>query len=361
MSKIRVLIVEDSPVVAELLKHIIGGDPRFSVVGVAGSAEKALAMMKTLRPDVISLDIRLPGMNGLDATLRIMSTQPTPIVVVAANVESDELNIAMNALRAGALAVVEKPVGTSHQDYEVIAHHIRTQLAIMSQVKVVRQSARRLSFGSASPAPPQAVKPLPDSARPSQRVKMVGIVASTGGPNALSQILGALPADFPAPILVVQHMTASFVDGFASWLDSQTPLAVRILDHRQEPEPGVVYLPPADRHLVLRRGHLVADAGAAVSNQRPSGTVLFQSMARELGAAGLGVLLTGMGADGAEGLLQMRRAGAYTLAEDASTAVVFGMPAVAKDLGAVCEQLPLPRVAARIMDLAGDGAAAVAS
>ncbi len=355
MKKIRVLIVEDSPVVTELLRYIIGSDDRFAVVGTADSAERALEMVERLRPDVISLDIRLPGMNGLDATLKVMSTHPTPIVVVSANVESDELNIAMNALRAGALAVVEKPVGTSHRDYDSVAQHIRTQLAIMSQVKVVRQGRRNLSFGS---TPPPPVARLPAAERPSTRVRMVGVVASTGGPNALSQLLGALPADFEAPILLVQHMTASFVEGFVSWLDQQTRLTVRMVRHTQEPEPGVVHVPPPDRHLVIRGGLLAVDAGPPQHNQRPSGTVLLQSMADDLGPAGLGVLLTGMGADGAEGLLRMRDAGAFTIAEDATTAVVYGMPAVAARLGAVCEQLPLPRIAGRLLDLVSDGATA---
>lgn len=353
MNKIRVMIVEDSAVVRILLQHIIGSDPRFEIASMVESAEEALASLDRIKPDVISLDIRLPGMNGLDATLRIMSTKPTPIVVVAASVEGDELNIAMNALRAGAVAVVEKPVGTSHEDYETVAKHLCNQLAIMSQVKVVRQGVRRgLSFGTPTlePVPPPPPPPPPVQ-KPPAAIAMVGIVASTGGPNALSRVLGELPADFPVPILLVQHITASFLDGFVSWLDGLTRLKVKIAAPGEEPLPGHVYVPPVDRHLELRGGKLWHGRGDEVSSQRPSGTVLFQSLARELGARAVGVLLTGMGTDGAQGLLDMRRAGAYTIAEDASTAVVYGMPAVAVELGAVNESLPLPTVAKRLVDL----------
>lgn len=350
MKKTRVLVVEDSAVVRTLLIHIIESDPRLQLAAAVATAEEALEMLERVKPDVISLDIRLPGMNGLDATLQIMATHPTPIVVVAANVEHDELNIAMNALRAGALTVVEKPVGTTHEDYGRLAQHLRTQLAIMSEVKVVRQGIRRrLSFGSAMPeaAPPRVERP--------GSIDIVGIAASTGGPNALSRVLGELPKSFPLPVLLVQHMTPSFVEGFVGWLDGLSALKVKIARHTEEPQPGTVYVPPPDRHLELRNGRLWISSAAPVSSQRPSGTVLFRSLAQEKGPQALGVVLTGMGSDGADGLLEMRRAGAYTIAEDQSTAVVYGMPGVAAQIGAVREQLPLAAIAPRLCQLAGLG------
>ena len=351
MSKrIRVLIIEDSLVVRELLAHIIGDDTRFAIVGMASSAEEGLAMLDRTEPDVISLDIRLPGMNGLDATLRIMSTRPTPIVVVSASVESDDLNIAMNALKAGALTVVEKPVGTSHQTYKTIARHICDTLALMSRVKVVRQGLRRnLSFGNAPPVGDD--RGAADAPARRSPIRMLGLVASTGGPSALSRILAELPADFPVPILLVQHITDIFLEGFVTWLDGMGPLKVKLAEPGEMPLPGHVYVPPADRHLGIAHGALSVFLDGAVSGQRPSGTVLFKQMARDLGAGGLGVLLTGMGTDGAEGLLAMRRAGGYTIAEDRSTAVVYGMPAAAEQLGAACEMLPLPTIAGRIRQL----------
>jgi two-component system chemotaxis response regulator CheB len=352
MSKIRVLIVEDSLVVRELLKHIIGSDPRFDILAAVDSAEACLKLLETQQPDVISLDIRLPGMNGLDATLRIMATNPTPIVVVAAQVDDDELNIAMNALRAGALSVVEKPVGVKHTDFEAMAAHLCTQLAIMSQVKVVRQGIDRgLNFGHSEPAPTdrrtKVVAP--------GTYTMVGMTASTGGPQALVQVLGGLGPDFPLPILLVQHITSSFLEGFVHWLEGATPFKVRIANEDEMPRPGFVYVAPVDRHLTLIHQRLAISDGPPVCNQKPSGTVLFESMAREVGKNAIGVVLTGMGSDGADGLLLMRKAGAYTIAEDSSTSVVYGMPAAAAALGAAREMLPLGDVAPRLRGLAGFG------
>ncbi|WP_096700881.1 chemotaxis protein CheB [Magnetospirillum sp. 15-1] len=344
--KIKVLIVEDSLVVRELLNHIIGSDGRFEVLAAVTSAEECLEQLETLQPDVISLDIRLPGMNGLDATLKIMARRPTPIVVVAAQVDDNELNIAMNALRAGALSVVEKPVGVTNAGYETMAAKICTQLAIMSQVQVVRQGiSRGLNFGSdETPA-----RPSPGRAG---SYSMVGIVASTGGPQALVQLLGGLGADFPLPILLVQHITSSFLEGFVTWLSGATPFEVRIAADDEKPLPGRVYVAPADRHLGLVHGHLSILDSPAVCNQKPSGTVLFSAMARDLGKHGIGVVLTGMGSDGSDGLLQMADKGAYTIVEDASTCVVNGMPAAAAKLGGARETLPLPAIASRLRDLA---------
>jgi two-component system, chemotaxis family, protein-glutamate methylesterase/glutaminase len=183
----------------------------------------------------------------------------------------------------------------------------------------------------------------------------VGMVASTGGPNALAKVLGGLPPDFPLPILVVQHMTASFLEGFAAWLGTVSSLPVELARAGGTPEAGRVYVAPGDRHLCLRAGQLFLDAGTPVSAQRPSGTVLFQSMARSVGSAALGVLLTGMGEDGAEGLREIRRAGGYTIAEDESTAVVYGMPAAAAQLAAVSESLPLHAIAPRLLSLTAPG------
>ncbi len=345
MSKIRVLIVEDSLVVRELLKHIIGSDARFDVVAAVESAEEGLALLDVVEPDIISLDIRLPGMNGLDATLQIMARRPTPIVVVAANVDDDELNIAMNALRAGALAVVEKPVGVTNAAFESMARHLCTQLAIMSQVKVVRQGIDRgLRFGTAAP---------PVSARPAKGYSMMGIVSSTGGPQALVQLLGSMGSGFPLPVLLVQHITSSFLEGFVSWLSGVTPFDVRIAQEGETPEAGRVYVPPPDRHMALQGGRLAILDSPPLHSQKPSGSILLASMAKDVGRRGIGVILTGMGSDGADGMAEMHKAGAHTIAEDESTCVVYGMPAAAAKLGAVKEMLPLHQIAPRLLQLTG--------
>jgi two-component system chemotaxis response regulator CheB len=351
-SRVRVMVVEDSLVVRQLLAHIIASDPRLVVAAAVGSAEEALREIGRVRPDVISMDIRLPGMDGLEATRRIMSEQPTPIVVIADSIEDSSLKISMNALRAGALTVVEKPVGLSTTGYAAIASTICTQLYIMSQVPVVRQrSFAPWREAQASPAPRH--EPEWSPARPS----IMGIAASTGGPPALAKVLSALPRDFPLPVLLVQHMGAPFMEGFASWLNGLVPLEVRLAQDQEIPTPGRVYVAPGDRHLLLSpAGTLKVSAEPPFGNQRPSATLLFQSMARSAGRRSLGVILTGMGEDGAQGLVEMRQAGGYAVAEDESTAVVYGMPAAAARLGGASVSLPLDLIAPRILRLArGEG------
>jgi two-component system, chemotaxis family, protein-glutamate methylesterase/glutaminase len=302
-------------------------------------------MLDGVSPDVIAMDIRLPGMDGLEATRRIMSKRPVPIVVVASAIESGAWNtIPMEALRAGALTVLEKPAGTSNIEYQALAERLCTQLFIMSQVKLVKRNGDREYRGAK-----QRIAPSWASGR--DGFEMLGVVCSTGGPSALITLLGALGPAFPLPILLVQHMTAGFLAGFAAWLEDVGPFSVTLVEDGCRPAAGRLYMAPAERHLRLEAGRLWLDAGDLISFQRPSGTVLFQSMARDLGAKALGVLLTGMGDDGASGLLDIRRSGGYTIAEDESTAVVYGMPAAAVRNGAVCESLPLPAIAPRVLEL----------
>lgn len=352
MKKIRVMIVEDSAVVRQFLQHIVGGDPRLEVVAAVDSAEKALRLLEPLSPDVISMDIHLPGMSGLEATQRIMQRKPTPIVVVSGTMDSGEPKQSMHALRAGALAVVEKPVGTHHHDYDMLADRLCTQLAIMSQVNVIRQRFNGQRRPPVQPSQNATSIPAVDSGREvSSQFSVLGLVASTGGPGALQTLLPALGADFPLPIVLVQHIMASFHDGFVGWLNEICPLPVCTATGLQRLQPGHVYVAPAERHLEVRGSSLSLPASEAVCGQRPSGTVLFQSMARTLGTRALAVLLTGMGEDGAAGLEEIRQAGGYTIAEDESTAVVYGMPAAAVRRRAVCESLPLFDIGPRIREL----------
>lgn len=349
---VRVMIVEDSLVLRQFLENVINEDSRLQVVAATASAEEALRLLDEVKPDVISMDIRLPGMNGLDATRRIMRERPTPIVVLSASIDNESLKISMEALKAGALTVLEKPPGTGHAEYATVARTLCTQLYIMSQVKVVRQRLTRIGKSA-----PMAVPGLTPAfvRETSGGIRMVGMAASTGGPKVLHAILNGLPADFPLPILLVQHMGESFMDGFATWLDNNCPQHVVIATNGAVPEAGTVYVAPGNRHLAVNGGSLRVVDGEAVSGQRPSGTVLFESMAHALGPRGLGVVLTGMGEDGATGLLALRQAGGFTIAEEKSTAVVYGMPAAAANLGAACVQLPFDAIAGRIIKQVANG------
>ncbi len=339
------MIVEDSAVVRTLLTHIINADPRLTVALAVASAEEALEVLEEVKPDVISMDIRLPGIDGLDATRRIMAEHPTPIVVIADSVE-DSLKISLNALRAGALTVVEKPAGLASQAYDALADDIRTQLYIMSSVPVIRQRP----IGGI--APPKIVSTSLDTP-PFKKMSVLGLAASTGGPPALAKVIGALSADFPAPVLVVQHMGAPFMEGFASWLGGLTQMPVSIARAGELAEPGRVYVAPGDRHLALRTGRtLMVTEAPPVGGQRPSANVLFQSLARTAGPNAVGVLLTGMGEDGAKGLLELRQAGGCTITEHESSAVVYGMPAAAVRMGASRASLPLDMIGPRLLQMA---------
>jgi two-component system chemotaxis response regulator CheB len=340
MKPIRVLIVEDSAVVREHLRRIISADRRLQVAGMAASGEEALAVIDQVSPDVITMDIQLPGIQGFEATRRIMSHRPTPIVVVS-GVGSAEVSLTMRALKAGALSVVEKPAAVTHRDYEAMASHLCMQLAIMSEVKVVRQRPQPFT-GMA--------KELPAA---SNLYRILGVATSTGGPGALMELLTGLGAGFPLPIVVVQHMTPGFMEGFASWLAGVTPSPLEVMERRTLLAPGRVYLAPCHRHLIIEGAFAALDDSPPIGSHRPSADMMFSSMARTAGAAGIGVLLTGMGEDGAAGLRELRGSGGYTIAEDESSAVVYGMPAAAVRIGGASESLPLSDIAPRIRELTG--------
>lgn len=340
------MIVEDSLVVRQLLAHIIGRDPRFTVAAAVASAEEALSEIGRVKPDVISMDIRLPGIDGLEATRRIMSEQPTPIVVIADSVEDQSLKISMNALRAGALSVVEKPVGLASSGYERIAETITTQLYIMSSVPVIR----RRNF---SPAPTAGSVATVSPRTSFARLSYLALAASTGGPPALAKVFESLPTDFDAAVFVVQHMGAAFMEGFAAWLGGLSPLPVTLAQDGAVAQPSQVYVAPGDRHLAIESGGVMRLlTSAPVSSQRPSANILFSSLARVAGPNTAGVLLTGMGEDGAQGLLELRRAGGYTIAEHQSSAIVYGMPAAAVRLKAARDVLPLDAIGPRLVQLA---------
>lgn len=340
---IRVLVVDDSPTIRALLTQLLESDAGIRVVGSAADGEAAVQQALALRPNLITMDIRMPRMDGFEATRRIMEVQPTPIIVVSASVEAPDLRITFNAMSAGALDVIEKPSGGSPDDLVSLRDKLVRTVKLMAEVKVVRRRPARLT----------GALELPASGRSFVSPAVVVIGASTGGPAALNTVLRQLPADFRLPVVVVQHMAAGFTQGLVDWLRLDSRLPVRVARHGQHLANGEVYFAEEGQHLVfLERGVLGRDSSPPVSHVRPSATVLFRSAAATYGAEALGVLLTGMGDDGAQGLLAIRDKGGLTLAQDAATSVVYGMPRVAAELGAARYVLALEKIAPTLAQLA---------
>jgi two-component system chemotaxis response regulator CheB len=355
MAKIRVLVVEDSLTVRRHIVDVLAGDPDLEVIGEATDGKQAIELCQALRPDVVTLDMILPVMSGLAATEYIMAYCPTPILVVSASTNRGELYKTYEAMAAGALDVLDKPTDASPDG--VWERKLIATVKLIARIKVITHPRARLeTIGQRPPQPARATAEVPLAGR-SPRLIAIGV--STGGPAALVEILGALPADFPIPIAVVLHIGTLFASAFADWLDGQSRLAVAYA-RDGEPLPaagaGRVVMASPDRHLVLDRGRFRLTDDAERHFCRPSVDVLFHSLARELGGDCAACLLTGMGRDGADGLLAIRRAGGRTIAQDESTSVVFGMPREAILLGAAEQVLPLDRVAPALIALAEAGA-----
>lgn len=331
---IRVLLVDDSPSFRMLARATMEAFPELVLAGEASDGLEAVERTLALQPDVIVMDVQMPGIDGLEATRRIMARAPAPVVIVSTTSPGD-VHVSISALGAGALAALPKPPGVGHPEHEAAWRALWRTVRSMAGVRVVRRW-RRGSLTSELA-----------SERPVRRPEVVAMAASTGGPAALAAVLAALPGDLAAPVLVVQHIASGFVPGLARWLDSAGPLAVKVAEEDEPLVPGTVYLAPTDRHLEVDPARRVAKLGVgpARGGFRPSATVLFESVARAWGDAAMGVILTGMGRDGVDGLRTLRDAGGRVVAQDEATSVVYGMPGAAVREGAADYVLGLPSIA----------------
>ena len=338
---IRVLVVDDSAVLRQSTKFILENDPGLKVIGEARNGEEAVALARRLKPDVVTMDIRMPRMDGLEAIRHIMADNPVPIVVVTGVDLDREMGISSQATRAGAVSVLRRPTRISDPEYKAFTARLVGQVKLMSDVRVVHRPMARKT-APASHLPP--VGGIGGGERRGQ-TKIVAIGSSTGGPAALHQMLSVVPADFPPPILIVQHIAFGFVEGLAGWLDGACKLRVKVAEQGKRIQPGFVYIAPDDQHLEIAYGRIRLTQGEPVGGHRPSVTPLFESVAKCYGPVAMGVIMTGMGADGAVGMKALREAGAITIAQDEGSCVVFGMPKEAIALGAIQHIVPLEKIA----------------
>jgi two-component system chemotaxis response regulator CheB len=300
------------------LKSALEHDGDISVVGVFTNAEDAIAALPQLQPELVTMDIELPGMSGLDAVEHIMSARPVPICVLASKIGGDTERAAA-ALAAGALEAVDKDQLDLRDPAGPAAVKFRRRVKVLSRARVIRHPRARLAGRRAG-------------MRHAYGASVIGVCASTGGPQILARLLEALPVDFPVPLLVVQHISAGFTDGLAIWLDRAVPLPVRVAEDGAPAEPGV-WIAPEGAHLKFgASGQLVLDRDTA-GIHRPSGDVLFESIAASAGSSGVAVVLTGMGRDGAAGAATVKRRGGLAIAQDEESSAVYGMPKAAVEAG----------------------------
>lgn len=341
--QIKVLVVDDSPVARELLVHILNSDPKIQIIGTASNGEEAIVASKDLSPDVITMDIHMPKMDGYEATRKIMEIHPTPIIIVTGSPSVKEISMAMRVIEAGALAVVQKPGGLCHPDYQADVSRFIQTVKLMSEVKVVRRRA----FPRRETVQPAEVK----LERPSE-IQVVAIGASTGGPPVIQTILSKLPKKFPTPVLIVQHIATGFIEGFVEWLGQTSSLPVHVATHGEYILPGHVYFAPDGFQMKPDRyGRISLARGENGNGLCPSVSYLFRSVADVFGKNAVGILLTGMGKDGAEELKLMKEKGAITIAQDKESSVVHGMPGEAIKLDAAMYVLAPEKIAAVLSGL----------
>jgi len=350
MPVIRVLLADDSLLIRTVLSDLLAADPGIDIVGEAGDGRAAVEMTARLKPDLVIMDVMMPGMDGIEAVTEIMASTPVPILMLSANTDPADSRSAFAAIRLGALDVMAKPAGATTAAFAELSGQLIAKVRSLSRIRVMHHF--RPKRGAAAPTPPAAA-PLPAGKR-----RILAIGASTGGPKAVLQLLKELPMDLAVSGLIVQHIADGFAAGFAGWLDREVPLKVELAREGDQLLSGRLLVAPNGSHLtVTGTGRVALRASAPLHNCRPAADALFQSLAEAgLGGETVGVIMTGMGNDGAAGMRAMHAQGAYTLAQDEASCAVFGMPKAAIDAGGVDRVLPLNALAGAIRPLFGEQA-----
>ncbi|HEX3480517.1 MAG TPA: chemotaxis protein CheB [Kofleriaceae bacterium] len=361
----RAVVVDDSAIWGTQLREWLEADGDVEVIGVAADGESAIDLITRLRPDVATIDLRLPGMSGLEVVTQLMKRAPLPLLVLTGDPTGDDPELAFEAIRRGALDLLLKPSMDDEEAIRALRAHVRW----LAGVPVVRHLDRGESGHRPGSEPairvPEFLRPSADASRPHEvrpndvrpndrpalpptrartgradDLALVGIAASAGGPSALATVLGSLPAELPACLAIVQHLPRGFAPSFVSFLQTRCALTVRLAEAGLVPRAGMVVLAPDDHHLELVDGRFALTSGPPVEGHRPSGTVLLRSLAH-CGSSAIGVVLSGIGRDGADGLRAMRDRHAITFAQDETSSVVYGMPRAAVEEGAAQQVLPV--------------------
>jgi two-component system chemotaxis response regulator CheB len=358
----KILIVDDSALVRSILKHVLGTQKDLIVVGEASNGMKAIDLNQKLEPDFIIMDINMPVMDGLEATRRIMQDKPVPVLIFSSESETD---IAYKTIDIGAVDVMRKP-DIDQLNEPVFYQSFLQKIRVLAEKRVlskqsrvdsknkpgniihtsrIKTSSKKISFSNPGEAG------LKRNPLDKKRYKFLVIGASTGGPSAVKEVLKNLPAGFPVGIALVQHIEKGFDRGYASWLNAATPLNVRLAEKTEMIQKGEVIVAPADRHLIVKNDHLILNDGPRVLNQKPSVDVLFESAVNRFESELIGVLLTGMGKDGANGCVSIYSKGGLTLVQNKETSAIFGMPKAAIELGGASKVLPLGDISKFLVEL----------
>lgn len=334
----KVLIADDSDTDARILKTIFESESDMTVVGIARDGHEAVAMAAKYHPDIITMDIKMPRMDGYEAIDIIMKTQPVPVVVISSKINDNESDATFRAIEAGALIVLPKPVDIMSPNFVHAKRTMIDTVKSMAEIKVIKK--RKIS-GQTNPKNYSAIV--------HGDYELIAIGASVGGPQVLKEILSRLPSNFPVPIVIVQHMSAGFITGFTKWLDSNVAIKIKLAEENEILQPGVVYIAPDQHHLEVYRVNkqlkFTVNKGDLVAGFCPSITVLMNSVAKHCGKHAIGVLLTGMGSDGADGMKALSQVHSHTIIQDAESCVVFGMAKVAESMGVVDKTVELDKIA----------------